>query len=87
MALHHHERLDGTGYPLGLPGASLSLEDRILIVCNTAEAMGSFRPYRRAASLEQVVSRVQTGKGTSYDPEVADCVVDVLLSGEFVLGI
>jgi putative two-component system response regulator len=86
MALHHHETLDGSGYPEGLRGDSLSLEDRILGVCNAAEAMGSTRPYRRAATTDQVIEQVGRWRGTRYEPDVVDCVLGLLESGEFVLG-
>lgn len=86
MTLHHHERLDGTGYPQGLTRENLSLEDRVLTVCNAAEAMGSFRPYRRAASMEQVIAEVHRQRGKAYDSDIADKLIEVLQSGEFVLG-
>jgi HD-GYP domain-containing protein (c-di-GMP phosphodiesterase class II) len=53
MALHHHERLDGSGYPDGISDDELSLEVRILAVCDVVEAMSSFRPYRPARSKEE----------------------------------
>jgi len=46
MVLHHHERLDGTGYPDGLSGDEISIEARILAVADVIEAMNSSRPYR-----------------------------------------
>ncbi|MBE9505350.1 MAG: HD domain-containing protein, partial [Chloroflexi bacterium] len=86
LALHHHERLDGSGYPHGLTGDSLSMEDRILSVCNIVEAMGAHRPYRRGLGKKEVIAEIVTGRGTRYDPEVVDCVLGLLESGEFVLG-
>jgi len=86
MALHHHERLDGSGYPQGLSGEALSTEDRILSVCNVVEAMGAHRPYRRGLEMKEVLTEIVTGRGTRYDSEVVDCVLEMLESGDFVLG-
>ncbi len=86
MALHHHELLDGSGYPHGLTGDSLAMEDRILIVCNVVEAMGANRPYRRGLGKKEVIAEIVAGRGTRYEPAVVDCVLGMLESGEFVLG-
>ncbi len=86
MALHHHELLDGSGYPQGLPSEALSMEDRILSVCNVVEAMGAHRPYRRGLAKKEVLAEIVAGRGTRYDSEVVDCVLGLLEAGEFVLG-
>ena len=86
MALHHHERLDGSGYPDGLSGDELSPEVRILGVCDVVEAMSSFRPYRPARSKEEVIEEIKEGSGTKYDDSVVDVVLKVIESGEFELG-
>jgi putative nucleotidyltransferase with HDIG domain len=84
MALHHHEFLNGTGYPEGLTGESLSLEDRILVACNLVESLTSFRPYRRAFKLDAAVARLVDGSGTNYDPSVVSCVTELISRGEFL---
>ena len=86
MALHHHERLDGSGYPQGLSGEALSMEDRILSVCNVVEAMGAHRPYRRGLEMKEVLTEIVTGRGTRYDSAVVECALELLEEGEFVLG-
>jgi len=86
MALHHHERLDGSGYPDGISGDELSLEVRILAVCDVVEAMSSFRPYRPARSKEEVLEELRSGKGTKYDPAVVDVMLELIESGEFQLS-
>jgi putative nucleotidyltransferase with HDIG domain len=86
MVLHHHELLDGTGYPQGLKGDQLTLPDRILSLCNIVEAMGSYRPHRTARSIATVVEEVRAGRGVRYDGDVADRVVEILEQGGFVLG-
>jgi len=83
MALHHHERLDGSGYPDGIGGEELSLEVRILAVCDVAEAMLSHRPYRPARSTQEVLAELDCGRGTKYDPLVVDIVVGMIEGGGF----
>ncbi|MCK4222126.1 MAG: HD domain-containing protein, partial [Dehalococcoidia bacterium] len=83
MALHHHERLDGSGYPDGISGDALSLEVRILGVCDVVEAMSSFRPYRPARSREEVLAELKGGRGTKYDAGILDRVLEVVEEGAF----
>ncbi len=85
MALHHHERIDGSGYPDGISGDKLSLENRILGVCDVVEAMSSFRPYRPARSTMEILKELRSGRGTKYDPDVIDIMLEIIESGEFDL--
>lgn len=78
MVLHHHERLDGSGYPDGMQGDDIGLEARILAVCDVAEAMTSYRPYRPAKSLEDTFAELQTNKARKYDPQIVDLFVDMM---------
>ena len=73
MVLHHHEHLDGSGYPDGLKGDEITLESRILAVADVVEAMASHRPYRPALGIDIALQEVEEGKGNFYDPEVVDC--------------
>jgi len=82
MALHHHERLDGSGYPEGLGAEQISLENRILAVCDVVEAMCSHRPYRPARSMEEVIRELEAGRGSRYDPDVVDLMLDAIAKGE-----
>ena len=86
IALHHHERLDGTGYPDGLKGDQLSLEVRILAVCDVVDAMSSHRPYRSGRPKSEVTAELRAGKGTKYDPKVADILIVIIESGELELA-
>ncbi|CEN56161.1 HD-GYP domain-containing protein [Candidatus Methylopumilus turicensis] len=70
--LQHHERLDGSGYPNHLKGSQILLEARIIAVADVVEAMSSHRPYREALGLEAALADIESGKGTKYDPVVAD---------------
>jgi PAS domain S-box-containing protein len=72
VALQHHERLDGTGYPKGLQGEEIVLEARILAIADTVEAMGSHRPYRPGLGIEKALAEIEQHRGTRYDPQAAD---------------
>ena len=74
----HHERLDGSGYPDGLRGDELSLELRILGVCDVYDALSSQRVYRRAYDQEQALAILHHGSGSSFDPVVLDALSRVV---------
>jgi PAS domain S-box-containing protein/putative nucleotidyltransferase with HDIG domain len=78
MILHHHERLDGSGYPHGLTAASLNMETRILSVCDVTDSMISHRSYRQALPREEVADALLLGKGTKFDAGAVECVLGVL---------
>jgi PAS domain S-box-containing protein/putative nucleotidyltransferase with HDIG domain len=64
----HHERLDGSGYPLGLKGEQILPEARIIAVADVVEAMATHRPYRPALGVEAALAEIEGGKGGRYDP-------------------
>ncbi len=70
MALEHHERMDGSGYPQGLTGEKLLIESRIITVADVVEAMASHRPYRPGLGLDKALDEISKNKGVLYDPEV-----------------
>jgi putative nucleotidyltransferase with HDIG domain len=72
MVLQHHERCDGSGYPQGLRGDEIMLEARILGVADVVEAITSHRPYRPGLGIEFALAEIEKGRGTLYDPSVAD---------------
>jgi putative nucleotidyltransferase with HDIG domain len=72
---HHHERFDGTGYPDGLGGAEIPLPARIVMLCDSIDAMLSDRPYRKALSVEQVERELQRCAGTQFDPKIVDIIL------------
>lgn len=72
VALQHHERWDGSGYPNGLKGDAVSLEARIVAVADVVEAMASHRPYRPALGIDKALAEIESGRGTLYDPDVVD---------------
>ncbi len=75
VALQHHERWDGSGYPRGLKNGEIILEARILAVANTVEAMASHRPYRPALGIDKALEQITNNKGVLYDPDVVDACV------------
>jgi putative nucleotidyltransferase with HDIG domain len=69
MVLHHHERLDGTGYPSGLAGEQIPLGARIIAVADTFDAITSRRAYRGASSHKKALGILTTEAGAQLDPE------------------
>jgi PAS domain S-box-containing protein len=76
IALTHHERFDGTGYPQGLEGAEIPIEGRIVAVADAFDALLSDRPYRAALSIEAAIELIRDGHGTQFDPEVVDVLLE-----------
>jgi len=77
MILQHHERLDGSGYPLGLKADAILLESRILAVADTVEAMSSHRPYRAALGTEVALKEISAHRGITLDAQVVDACLRV----------
>ncbi len=77
----HHERLDGSGYPLGLKGEKILREARILAICDVVEAMTTHRPYRPGLGIDAALAEIERGKGTLYDSTVADACTQVIQNG------
>jgi putative two-component system response regulator len=74
----HHERLNGTGYPLGLSGDEIIQEARILAIADVVESMSSHRPYRPALGIEAAMKEIADNKGVLYDPEAVDALLSIL---------
>jgi putative nucleotidyltransferase with HDIG domain len=73
--LHHHERFDGQGYPDGLSGRAIPMPARIIMLCDSVDAMLSDRPYRRALSIAAVNAELQRCAGTQFDPAIVQAVL------------
>jgi putative two-component system response regulator len=78
IALCHHERWDGTGYPSGLWGENIPLWGRICAVADVFDAVTSERPYKPAYSIEEALDILRDGRGTQFDPQVVDVFFDNL---------
>lgn len=68
IALRHHEKWDGTGYPDGLKGEAIPLEARIVALADVFDALCSERPYKRAWSLEEAYAEISRCSGSHFDP-------------------
>ncbi|MFQ5808253.1 MAG: HD domain-containing phosphohydrolase [Armatimonadota bacterium] len=73
---HHHERMDGLGYPDGLPGDDIGLSSRIIAVADGYDGMMSARAYRRRRSRSYIIKELETGAGTQWDTDVVDALFD-----------
>jgi len=85
IVLQHHERIDGSGYPLGLKAKDILLEAKILAVADVIEAMATHRPYRPALSIEVSLREISKNKGKLYDSEVAESCLKVFKEKKFKL--
>jgi putative two-component system response regulator len=78
IILQHHERENGSGYPLGLNGPEIMLEAKIIAVADVVEAMSSHRPYRPSHGMRKTLMGIKSNKNTLYDPIVADACIRVI---------
>lgn len=77
MVLHHHERIDGRGYPGRLSGDEIPLGARIVAVVDAFDAMISDRPYRKGLPVEEAFRRLEADRGTQFDSEIVDIFLAV----------
>ncbi len=83
VALQHHERIDGSGYPRGLTGEEMILEAKIMAVADVVEAMTFRRPYREALGLEAALEEIEKNSGALYHPPAVKATLSVFESGRF----
>ena len=83
MVRQHHERLDGSGYPLGLKGDAILVGARIIAVADVIDAMMSYRPYRPALGMEAALAEVEKEKGRLFDPAVVDACIALFRDKDF----
>lgn len=81
IALKHHERLDGSGYPFGIKGDDIELETRIVSVADVVEAMISYRPFRPPLGVEAAMEEIRKNKGVLYDSRVVDVCLNLFIDG------
>ncbi len=77
--LHHHERWDGSGYPLGLKETEIPLESRILAIADAYDAITNHRPYRKARSQEEAIAELRSCAGTQFDPDLVELFILAVL--------
>jgi putative two-component system response regulator len=76
LALTHHERIDGAGYPRGLAGDEIPVEGRIAAIADVFDALTSDRVYRRAYQPDEAIAMMQAERGTHFDAELLDLFVE-----------
>jgi putative two-component system response regulator len=83
IALTHHEKWDGSGYPRGLRGSKIPLAGRIVAIADVFDALTSRRPYKEPLSVEESLDIIKQSRGSHFDPDVVDAflaVIDEILS-------
>ncbi len=78
VALYHHEKWDGSGYPEGLKGEAIPLEARVMAVADVFDAVTSKRPYKEPWPIEKAVQMIQDSAGSHFDPQVVKVFTDNL---------
>jgi putative two-component system response regulator len=72
VALTHHERWDGTGYPMGLKGTEIPVLGRICAVADVFDALTTQRPYRKAVSNQEAYAHIRRARGLDLDPQIVE---------------
>ncbi|MCD6450385.1 MAG: two-component system response regulator, partial [Thermotogaceae bacterium] len=75
-SLTHHERWDGSGYPIGLKGEEIPISGQIVGVADSFDAMISKRPYKRAKSFDEAFREIEENSGTLYSPQVVKAFLE-----------
>ena len=76
IALCHHEKWDGSGYPHGLRGEAIPLEARIVAIADVFDALISERPYKKAWSVEEAVTLIRSEAGRHFEPRLVELFID-----------
>ncbi|MCE1240132.1 MAG: response regulator [Azonexaceae bacterium] len=78
VALNHHEKWDGSGYPAGLRGEDIPVEARIVALADVFDALTSIRPYKRPWTVEDAVALIRQEAGSHFDPQLAGRFIEQL---------
>lgn len=91
VAVMHHERFDGKGYPYGKKGTQIPFLARVCAVADSYDGMVSWKPYRDSLSREEAIARLQAESGRQFQPEIVECftkckkeieLIELILNGE-----
>lgn len=83
VALYHHERYDGGGYPMGLKGDEIPLEARIVSLANAYDSMVSYRIGRNRLSAQEITEELEKGRGAQFDPDLVDVLLKMIAEKRF----
>ena len=83
IVYQHHEKMNGTGFPLGLFGENILLESRIMCVADVVEAMSSHRPYRPSLGIEAALEEITMNKKILYDVNVVNACLKLFNEKDF----
>lgn len=78
IALTHHEKWDGSGYPNGLKGEDIPLVGRVAALADVFDALTSVRPYKRAWSVDDAVAYIKEHSGSQFDPRLVECFLECM---------
>jgi response regulator RpfG family c-di-GMP phosphodiesterase len=78
IALQHHEKYDGTGYPYGLVGEEIHIAGRVVAIADVFDSLGSKRSYKKAWELDQIIEYFREQRGCHFDPVLVDILLDNL---------
>jgi hypothetical protein len=76
--MHHHERMDGRGYPMGFAGDEIPVFAKIIAVADAFDSMTSTRSYRKARSIDEAVAELRKSAGSQFDPKIVDAFISAL---------
>ncbi|MGQ0849917.1 MAG: HD-GYP domain-containing protein [Actinomycetota bacterium] len=79
--LYHHERYDGTGYPLGLAGDGIPVLSRVVLVADAFDAITNHRSYQPALSVDFAISEITANAGSQFDPQVVEAFLAIAAKG------
>ncbi len=83
--MHHHERIDGRGYPMGLAGHEIPEFARVIAVADAFDSMTSTRSYREAKSIDLAIGELRRGAGSQFDPLIVEAFIAALDVAEWPL--
>lgn len=86
MISQHHERIDGSGYPLGLKGDEIITEAKIIAVADTLDAMATHRPYRAGLGIEIALNELKKNAGKLYDADIVHACETLVLRGDIKIS-
>jgi HD-GYP domain-containing protein (c-di-GMP phosphodiesterase class II) len=86
LILKHHEKWDGTGYPLGISGEDIPVECRIISIVDAFDAMTNERPYSKAKSIQDAIAEIERCAGTQFDPQLVKTFTTVAGQGRPAAG-